>query len=412
MKNFIKKALKKENLIVYLGLLGVYLFSTGVSFAIFRFLEKPQEAPGVPSTAEEEVEKGKFLVDVSGPKTEVCPLNNEKYTKAEKEAWSKRRPLLVMIENHEDARPQSGLSSADVVYEAVAEGGITRFLAVFYCGAQAREVIVGPVRSARTYFLDWASEYGKYPLYAHVGGAHCEPATGEGCLNGAKADALGQIEEYGWGGSEGNDLNQFSIDYPTFWRDYERLGRTVLTEHTMYSTTERLWGVAKSRGWTDKSPEGQDWEEDFRSWKFIEEDSSSKKANNGKIELEFWQNKKEYYVVWQYDSENNSYLRSNDGQSHKDLNNDEQLSVKNVIVQFMRESSANDGYQNNVHLLYGTKGEGEGLVFSNGVVEEIDWSKESRTARTRFFDKKGAEIKLTPGKIWIEILPIGAKVAY
>ena len=62
-----------------------------------------------------------------------CPLNGLRYPPAYRTAWEERRPLGIMIENHPDARPQYGLASADVVYEAVAEGGITRFLAVFYC---------------------------------------------------------------------------------------------------------------------------------------------------------------------------------------------------------------------------------------------------------------------------------------
>ena len=112
-----------------------------------------------------------MTIDTSGPRDQKCPLNGAYFTKGEREVWEKRRPLAVMIENHADSRPQSGLSRADVVYEAVAEGGISRFLAVFYCGAaagSAKPYDVGPVRSARTYFLDWASEYADYPLYLHA----------------------------------------------------------------------------------------------------------------------------------------------------------------------------------------------------------------------------------------------------
>lgn len=396
-----KKIFRKQNLLLFLGFLGFYLLSSGISFAVFNLLAKAKEPSSLPTPLTEEMEKGGFLVDVSGPETEVCPLTGEKYTKAEKEVWDKRRPLLVMVENHEDVRPQSGLSRADVVYEAIAEGGITRFLTVYYCAAQAKEVIIGPVRSARTYFLDWASEYGKYPLYAHVGGANTP----------GPADALGQIQEYGWGGSKGNDLNQFSIDYPTFWRDYERLGRTVATEHTMYSTTERLWGVAKSRGWTNKSPEGQEWQEDFEAWKFAEPTNGKTQAIQ-KIEFGFWEKWSAYKVVWQYEANENQYLRFNGGQPHKDLNYDQQLSAKNVVIQFLKETSANDGYENNVHLLYGAIGEGKAIVFTNGQEIPGKWVKKSRTGRTKFFDENGKEIRFLPGKIWIEILPVGNKITY
>ena len=95
-----------------------------------------------------------------------------------------------MIENHAEARPQSGLSYADVVYEAVAEGGITRFMGVFYCGIAVRNVNLAPVRSARTYFLPWVLEYDA--LYNHVGGAGlCNDDTVDD-----RAKALCQIDQY------------------------------------------------------------------------------------------------------------------------------------------------------------------------------------------------------------------------
>jgi hypothetical protein len=167
---------KKKRLITILGGLVLYLASAGLSFAAFRYLIAPM-VPGVVSPVP--VDEARARVDLSAPKTEVCPLNGKMFTKGEKEIWERRRPLTVMIENHEESRPQSGLSYADVVYEAVAEGGITRFLSVFYCGVSAQDVIIGPVRSVRVYYLDWASEYGRYPLFAHVGGANDFAGTGE-----------------------------------------------------------------------------------------------------------------------------------------------------------------------------------------------------------------------------------------
>jgi len=397
---------KSEKIFLILAFLGIYLLSTGVSYAAFNFLRK-----GPSDTAKQEAlvpeEEGQ-LIDVSGPKTEECPLNGKMFTEAEKEAWSKRRPLTVMVENHLEARPQSGLSNTDVIYETVAEGGITRFMGVFFCGAQAVDTTIGPVRSARTYFLDWASEYGEAPIYVHVGGAHCDPETSEGCLNGARADALGQIREYGWEGE--NDFNQFSIGYPTFWRDYERIGHTVATEHTMYTTTEKLWKVASERGWGAEGPEGENWEDNFVSWSFA--DGEAGKGETEKISFNFWEDYEDYSVRWEYDSENNEYKRFNGGKEHKDLNNDKQLTAKNIIVQFMKESAANDGYPGNVHLLYGTIGQGDALIFQNGEAIEGEWSKASRTARTEFTDEEGAEIEFTRGRVWIEGVPIGTEVDY
>lgn len=400
----------KKIVSIIAGVVGLYLFSTGISFAVFSYFLEPPTFDSLISPIGEEKQTQELsdkkdikpLLDISGKKSEECPINGLEYTKNEKESWEKRRPLLVMIENHLEARPQSGLSFADVVYEAVAEGGITRFMGVFYCQAQAYEVILGPIRSARTYFLDWASEYGGTPLYTHVGGANAP----------GPANALGQIEGYGWGGAKGNDLNQFSIGFPTFWRDYERLGRTVATEHTMYSTTERLWSVAKQRGWLDKSPDGDKWDEDFVQWQFAKKASLSGDKSALEINYPFWEGYSDYSVKWVFDQESKTYKRFNGGTEHKDLDTDQQLETGNLVVLQQSESRANDGYPGNVHLLYRTIGQGKAWFFQNGQAATGTWVKKSRLARTKFLDSKGKEIKFVKGKIWISVVPVGVTVDY
>ena len=383
--------------------LAVYLVSAGTTFAWLTVvksgarLTSPLPDGQSPSSAGNPNRKA--TIEVSGSKTETCPLNGALFTKAEKNIWETRRPLAVMIENHLEARPQSGLSDADIVYEAVAEGGITRFMGLFYCQAAAFETILGPVRSARTYFLDWASEY-SFPLYAHVGGANTP----------GPANALGQIGDYGW--ASANDMNQFSIGYPTFWRDYERLGRTVATEHTMYSTTEKLWAVGAKRGYTSEDPDGVSWTEGYTPWQFAKDEAqAAERGTIGSIDYKFW-DYEEYAVNWRYDQEKNLYQRNNGGQPHKDLNTGEALTAKNLVVQFAKESKANDGYESNAHLLYGTTGKGEALIFKDGQVIEGSWSKPKRVARTTFLDDKGKEVKFNPGRIWISVPPVGNKVDY
>jgi len=392
-----EKSLKNKKIIfTILGGAVLYLVSAAVSYAGFRWLNQPAEI-NTPISPVSETKSG-FRVDLSAPKTEKCPLNGGLFTKAERQIWEKRRPLTVMIENHSDSRPQSGLSKADVVYEAVAEGGITRFLAVFYCGAAAEEVTLGPIRSARTYFMDFASEYGDFPLYAHVGGAN-KPGP---------ANALGQIGDYGWL-AKGNDMNQFSIGFPVFWRDYERIGHPVATEHTMYSTTEKLWGVASKRGLNATDEEGHRWDANFEEWKFKDDEESSLRGTIGKISFSFWENSPDYAVSWEYNKENNNYLRFNGGQPHKDLNNDSQIQAKTVIIQFMKEKGPIDEIK---HMLYETVGSGKALIFQDGKVIEGSWKKEKRQARTKFIDKSGKEILLNRGPIWIEIVPTGRPVSY
>jgi hypothetical protein len=390
------KQSKKKLLISILGGFILYLVSTGISYAGFHFLGGSNT--NLVSPVKPLPTGSGFKIDLNAPKTEKCPLNGGLFTKAERQIWEKRRPLTVMIENHSDSRPQSGLSKADVVYEAVAEGGITRFLAVFYCGAAAEEVTLGPIRSARTYFMDFASEYGDFPLYAHVGGAN-KPGP---------ANALGQIGDYGWL-AKGNDMNQFSIGFPVFWRDYERIGHPVATEHTMYSTTEKLWGVASKRGLNATDEEGHRWDANFEEWKFKDDEESSLRGTIGKISFSFWENSPDYAVSWEYNKENNNYLRFNGGQPHKDLNNDNQIQAKTVIIQFMKEKGPIDELK---HMLYETVGSGKALIFQDGKVIEGSWKKEKRQARTKFIDNSGKEILLNRGPIWIEIVPTGRPVSY
>ncbi|KKR80019.1 MAG: hypothetical protein UU73_C0001G0314 [Candidatus Daviesbacteria bacterium GW2011_GWA1_41_61] len=378
------------------SILSIILFisSAGASYSVFfktiqgTPIADNSPLPG-PSTA--------LVEDEKEPRTEECPLNGTMRTQKARENWEKRFPLAVMIENSTEARPQSGLSSADIIYEAVAEGGITRFMVIYLCNLS--DVQIGPVRSARTYFLDWLSEYDG--LYAHVGGANTP----------GPANALGQIIKY-----KIKDLNQFSIGFPTFWRDYQRLGRPVATEHTMYSTTQKLWAIGAKKGWVVENTEDQlsQW---FTPWEFKNDSlatttDATLTSLASKAEVEFWQGKGDYSVSWSYDQTCNCYQRANGGVAHLDLNNNQQLAAKIVVVQFQRESRANDGYEGNLHLLYKTIGSGKALIFQDGKVTEGKWEKTSRVARSKYTDLRGKEIAFNRGLIWIQTVPEGAKVSY
>lgn len=400
VKNFFENLTKAQKILVLVIMAVVlYTVSAGVSYSIFgRFTTGTTSTSTATKQAAVPGASGIEQEDPSLPKNEACPLNGSMHTKPAKDAWDKRRPLAVMIENHQEARPQSGLSSADVVYEAVAEGGITRFMAVFLCAFG--DVQVGPVRSARTYFLDWLSEYDA--LYAHVGGANTP----------GPANALGQIIDY-----KIKDLNQFGIGYPTFWRDYQRLGRPVATEHTMYSTIKKLWDVAEKKGWGVADATGVRWDKNFISWKFLKPNEAVSGGDAAtKISVNFWESQKDYQVEWNYDTTCNCYKRKNGGADQQDLNTKVQLSPVNVVVQFAKESRANDGYEGNVHMLYANKGpqapSGKALIFINGKVIKGTWNKANRLAREKFLDDSGKEISFVPGQIWIQTVPEGSAVTY
>ena len=394
--SFFENLTKAQKILVTVIMAVVlYTVSAGVSFSLFSNSGISPRASGektaVPTAGGSQEE------DPSLPRTEACPLNGNLHTKPAKEAWDKRRPLAVMVENHQESRPQSGLSSADVVYEAVAEGGITRFMGMYLCAFG--DIQLGPVRSARTYFLDWLSEYD--PLYAHVGGANTP----------GPANALGQIIDY-----KIKDLNQFGIGYPTFWRDYQRLGRPVATEHTMYTTTKKLWEIGEKKGWGVADGLGVRWDKNFVPWKFLKKDEAVNGTPAAKIDVNFWESQKAYSVEWIFDQASNTYKRKNAGEDHMDLNNKQQLSPTTVVIRFMKESRANDGYEGNAHLLYANKGpqapSGRAVIFMNGKAIKGTWNKANRLGRETFKDESGKEISFLPGQIWLQAVPEGSTVTY
>lgn len=400
--------MKNKKITFVLLLAGIYLFFAGVSYGIFNVL-KGGISEVVESPLSSDISKGpkgKFPV-LTGPKEEICPLNGEMFTKTEKDLWETRRPLAVMIENHEDSRPQSGLSKADVVYEAVSEGAITRFMAIFYCANAAYAVKedydIGPVRSARIYFLDWASEYADVPLYVHVGGAgQCNDPTVD-----PRAKALCQIEKYGWKNKETwGDLDQFSLGFRVCRREPDRTGKPVATEHSMYCSTEALWSTAATRKLTNVNFKNVAWNKSFRSWQFKKDSPSSGSVSP---DYEFWRDYKAYGVKWEYDKTLNSYKRLSGGQPLIDFNTQQQLIAKNVVVMFTTEKGPLDEHK---HIIYGTVGKGKALIFMDGMVTEGKWSKKTRIDRTIFTDNRGQEIKFNRGLVWISVLPTTGKVNY
>jgi len=398
----------KGKLPTVLILIVLYFVSTGVSFAIFKYTGTGSPISSIPAPSDVNPGSG-FKVDQTLPKTEACPLNGKLYTTQEKAVWETRRPMGVMMENSTEARPHSGLSKADIVYEAVAEGGITRFMGIFYCGV-AENTEFAPVRSARTYFVDWISEYATNPLYVHVGGGNCsrDQASGK-CTSDPRAQAIEQMDNYGWRGVNGNDMDQMGLNFPICYRNPDRLDHPVATEHQMVCQSELLFNEAQKRGWTNVDAKGAEWSKTFTPWKFTTEAKETDRGTVTDISMYFWKGYTDYEASWHYDSTTNHYLRSTGGKAHYDKDASVQLSAKNVVVQFSKETGPVDEHK---HLLYQTTGTGDALFFQNGQVVEGKWSKKTRTSRTIFTDSKGKEIIFVPGSIWIEIIPDGNKITY
>jgi len=393
----------KTGIYLVIGLV-MYLTAAGISYSIFRGLGKVQ--PGISQATPTPAPKSKRpTIDPAIPRTEVCLLNGLLYTKQEKDIWVTRRPLAVMIENSADSRPQSGLSYADIVYEAVAEGGISRFMGLFYCGvASAGNLTLAPVRSARIYFVNIVPEYD--PLYVHVGGAgNCDDPNVD-----PKAKALCAIQQY-----KIKDMDQMGRagDFKTCHRLTNRLDKEVAWEHTMACFVEELAKSGAKWGWTNVDKNGVSWDKNFVSWKFKTDSDKVTGASAKNISYMFWEYNREfngdYDVSWEYQPASNSYRRSNGGKVSIDLETEEPLLFKNVVIQYAKETFLQDLEK---HLLYDVIGTGKAKIFMDGVVIDGTWAKASKSARTIFKDSAGKEIKFNPGPIWISILPSTNTVTY
>lgn len=285
---------------------------------------------------------------------------------------SNRFPIAVMIENLVDIRPQFGLSAAGVVYEALAEGGITRFMAVYTTADAIAKV--GPVRSARHYFVDWAEEYGG--IYAYVGGS---------------PQALGVTDSSDYI----TDLNQF-YNAAYYYRD-----AAISAPHNLFSSSELLNYALRDLA-LDTQPGS------YQPYVFKTDPPSGDWPNVvASIQLSY--STADYAVEWRYDPTTNSYLRWNGGQAHFDANTNTQLSARNIVVQRV-ETTVLEAATGRLDMV--TRGEGDALLFQDGEVKVGKWSKPERGQRTVFTDATGSEWQFNTGPTWIEIVPTDTSVTY
>lgn len=347
--------LKHHKKAVLIGIIAAILIGGGAAMAFGVFGKQSQ------ATIIKVIKK-----DPPKPKTVASPLTGVQVTPELAE-----RPITaVIIENHTDARPQSGLSQAGVVYEALAEGGITRFLA-FFLDEKPKEL--GPVRSVRTYFVDWALEFNA-PM-AHVGG---------------NIDALDLI-----GPLRMKNMDQFA-NGSYFYRTSDRYA-----PHNMYTTTEKLDALEKKLGYDNKS--------DFTPSPRVVKEKAAATADHPAITINY--SYASYKASYQYVAATNDYARSLAGAPHVDRNTNQQIHVKNVVIQYMPTSygTTRIGEQT---VIMGTPGSGKAVVLRDGTAIEGTWTKPNHATRTKFMDATGKEIPLNPGNTWYSIVPTGNVVTY
>lgn len=350
LKNFVRT--HHTRLVVVLGLLVI------LPAAVWAYLESTKPVERV--SQEVNVKK-----PAPKPQTAASPLSGLQVDPA----LAARPVTAVVIENHTGARPQSGLSDAGVVYEALAEGGITRFLA-FYLENRPKEL--GPVRSLRTYFVDWALEFNA-PV-AHAGG---------------NADALDLVGPLGM-----KDMNQFAYG-GYFYRTADRFA-----PHNLYTTSDQLDQLEARLGYNKPA-----------SFKPSprKKDTPSAQPSHPVINVNYSYNG--YQVEYKYNAGCNCYDRLLAGSPQIDRNTGAAIQVKNVVVEYMPTSygTTRIGEQT---VIMGTPGSGRAIVFTDGGAVEGTWSKASHTERTRLLDGSGKDIPLNAGSTWYSIVPPDRAVNY
>ena len=292
------------------------------------------------------------------------PLTGEKVPD---QASTQQAVTGIMIENSPDARPQSGVKSAGVVFEAIAEGGITRFLALYQ---SAKPQLVGPVRSVRLYYVDWIAPF--QASVAHIGGSKF---------------ALNEVRNGNY-----RDIDQF-FNAGAYWRATDRYA-----PHNVYTSFEKLDALNAKKGYVTSV---------FTGWPRAD-GTPAKTVTAATINVHI--SAALYDSAYIYDVTTNTYKRSQAGKPHLDRENG-QITPNVVIAMDQNETQVfEDGWREQIT----TTGSGKVRVFQNGTVTEGTWSKKDRGSQIAFSDASGKEIQLNRGQTWITSVPVnkGGKVTW
>ncbi|WP_165916165.1 DUF3048 domain-containing protein [Marinisporobacter balticus] len=271
-----------------------------------------------------------------------------------------KRPFAVMFDNQSKARPQAGLDQAEIVYEILAEGNITRYMAIFLTNEPN---LIGPVRSARPYFLDKAMEFDA--LYVHDGGS---PQA----LKDIKNLKIGDISAQ----SRGKDI---------FWRKNHKV-----RPHNEYTNAAAIRKAAMQSHYRENV--------DFDTYIFNDEDQKNGGSSLTYVKMPY---SKTYKPNFKYNEEDGLYYRYINKEPHLDEGSKNHLTAKNIIIQKAQTKVIDNEGRREINLV----GKGEGLFITKGEICKVTWEKKSRRAITRFFYEDGEEIKFNPGITWMEVIP-------
>lgn len=283
----------------------------------------------------------------------------------------KHRVAAVLIDNYPvDARPQSGLRAADLVYEIEAEGGITRYMALYLQNTPKK---IGPVRSARLYMVDLARPY--EPLFAHAG------------ENDDVWEPLRALRDGGFA-----DMEEILTAGEAFWRDNSRN-----MPHNLYTSIASLRDAAPKHGWADQTFAGS-------QFAFLGDpvgDPAHVQAAVPDVDLDFWSG---YHVRYVYDD--GSYRRLIDGVTQHDLDDPTPYRIADVVAIWIPAQVIDDlgDLRMNVY------GRFPAVAVRNGLATTGMWIEAGPDALPRLEDGSGDPMLLTPGQIYVEVLPQGGRL--
>ena len=292
------------------------------------------------------------------------------------EAQASRHVVAVMIDDQADARPQSGLSDASIVWQAPAEGGIPRYVALFQAGNPAA---VGPIRSSRLYFIAWAAEWNA--VYLHVGGSPQAMAllkTAQG-----RGQVVWNADEFRWGGAY-------------MWRIKERFA-----PHNVYTDVKHMQLLVKKVGaaftMTYKP-----------FWQFAPDAPLEQRPVGGAIVVPYPAN----LITYKYDRATNTYVRTVSVEGPQvDAGTKVRIAPKNVVVLAMSFAPLNDGSKKH-RLEAQFVGTGTAWISTNGITVKGTWKKASITAPTLLFGPGGKPVTLTAGQTFVNVVGIGTAVKF
>lgn len=326
---------------------GIGVIAAGALVAFAFLYQKPQPAEDTPTVA--------TTKPAPPPPKYYSPLTG---VEVKDEAATKQTVTAIMIENSPDARPQSGLKQAGIVFEAIAEGGITRFLTLHQ---EDKPQMIGPVRSLRMYYVDWLAPFDA--SVAHVGGS---------------AAALAEIRNGHY-----RDIDQF-FNGSYYWRATDRYA-----PHNVYTSFDKLDALNTSKGYTSSSFTG-----------FPRTDGKVSDAPNA-TSIDVKISSALYNSHYDFDTSTNTYKRSEGGAAHLDREDGQIAPSVVIVIKTPMRLVQEDGWREQID----TIGSGDGYVFQNGTVTDITWSKAARGDQLIFQDKNGAPVSLVRGQTWITAIP-------